>query len=109
MEILWWQRILQATDFDSEYDLTLLRDNRQTLRLFTKKGPSFYTKLRHIDIANHRLHQEISKGTIKLAWARTNDMPADGLTKALPRQKHEAFIKLIGRVDIEERIQRHNN
>jgi len=80
----------------------------KTLRLFTNKGPSFYTKLRHIDTANHWLHQEISKGTIKLAWARTNDMSADGLTKALPKQKHKAFIKLIGLVDIEERIQHHN-
>jgi len=27
-------------------------------------------------------------------------MPADGLTKALPRQKHEIFIKQLGLVDI---------
>jgi len=29
-------------------------------------------------------------------------MPADGLIKALPRQKHEAFVRQIGLVDIEE-------
>jgi len=44
-----------------------------------------------------------------LAWTRTTGMPADELTKALPRQKHEAFIKLIGLVDIAERIQHHGN
>ena len=27
-------------------------------------------------------------------------MPADGLTKALPRQKHEKFVKQLGLVDI---------
>ena len=32
-------------------------------------------------------------------------MIADGLTKALPRQRHEEFIKLIRLDDISERIQ----
>ena len=27
-------------------------------------------------------------------------MPADGLTKALPRQRHEAFVRLLGLTDI---------
>ena len=31
-------------------------------------------------------------------------MIADGLTKALPRQKFENFVKIIGLVDIEERV-----
>jgi len=29
-------------------------------------------------------------------------MPADGLMKVLPRQKHEAFVRQIGLVDISE-------
>ena len=32
-------------------------------------------------------------------------MPADGLTKALPRQRHEEFMKMISLVDISARIQ----
>jgi hypothetical protein len=31
-------------------------------------------------------------------------MPADGLTKALPRQKHEAFIGKLGLVDLSKVI-----
>jgi len=31
-------------------------------------------------------------------------MVTDGLTKALPRQKHEAFIHQLNLVDIQERI-----
>jgi hypothetical protein len=31
-------------------------------------------------------------------------MPADGLTKALPRQKHDIFIKQLGLVDISKRL-----
>lgn len=104
-EALWWSRLLQATEFDPENDLQILCDNRQTLRLFTSKGPAFYTKLRHIDIANHWLNQEVDKGTLKLTWIPTARMPADGLTKALPRQQHETFVRLIGLVDIADRLQ----
>jgi hypothetical protein len=32
----------------------------------------------------------------------TTGMPADGLMKALLRQKHEAFVRQIGLVDISE-------
>ena len=32
-------------------------------------------------------------------------MPADGLTKALPRQRHEEFVKMINLEDITARIQ----
>ena len=32
-------------------------------------------------------------------------MPADGLTKALPAQKHQNFIKLINMVNIADLIQ----
>jgi hypothetical protein len=31
-------------------------------------------------------------------------MPADGLTKALSRQKHDTFVKLLGLVNIKEQI-----
>ena len=31
-------------------------------------------------------------------------MPADGLTKALPRQKHKKFVQVSGLVDIAERL-----
>jgi hypothetical protein len=32
-------------------------------------------------------------------------MIADGLTKALPRQRFKAFVEMIGMVDIQERLQ----
>ena len=32
------------------------------------------------------------------------DIPADGLTKALPKQRHEVFIKQLGMEDILEEL-----
>jgi len=63
------------------------------------------TKLRHVDIHNHWLRQEHAERRVVFQWTPTRDMIADGLTKALPRQRHEEFIKLIRLDDISERIQ----
>ena len=56
-----------------------------------KESPKLVTKLKHINIHQHWLRQETAKGTVKIEWILTTDMLADGLTKALGLQKHEAF------------------
>ena len=66
----------------------------------TKDAPKLVTKLRHIDVTQHWLRQEVQAGKIKIEWTSTNDMAADGLTKALPRQKHEHFVNQLNIVDI---------
>jgi hypothetical protein len=37
-------------------------------------------------------------------WTPTKEMIADGLTKALGRQKFGNFVRMIGMVDISERL-----
>jgi hypothetical protein len=72
----------------------------QTVRLIIKESPKLVTKLKHIDIHQHWLRQETAKGTVKINWILTTDMPADGFTKALGPQKHMAFIKQLNIVDV---------
>jgi hypothetical protein len=63
-------------------------------------APKLMTKLRHIDIHQSWLRQEVQKGTVDVKWIPTRAMPADGFTKALPRQKHKEFMKMIGLVHV---------
>jgi len=65
-----------------------------------KESPKLVTKLKHVDIHQHWLRQEVEKGTIQIEWVGINDMPADGFTKYLPIQKHEAFLLQLNIVDI---------
>jgi hypothetical protein len=58
------------------------------------------TKLKHVDIHRHWLRELVQDGGIKISWIPTAQMPADGLTKALPRQRHEAFIQQLELVDL---------
>jgi hypothetical protein len=53
-----------------------------------------------VDIRQHWLREQIADKRIKIAWISTSNMPADGLTKALPRQKHQNFVQQLGLVDI---------
>ena len=48
--------------------------------------------LRHVDIHNCWVRQEAKKGQFEVKYLPTNEMPADGLTKALDRGKFEQFV-----------------
>ena len=85
---------------DIDEDLTALCDNLQTIRLMTKDAPKLVTKLRHINVHQHWLRQEVQAGRIKIEWALTNNMAANGLIKALLRQKHEHFVNQLNIIDI---------
>jgi len=69
-----------------------------------KDSPKLVTKLKHIDIHQYWLRQEVANGNINIEWVSTNDMVADGLTKGLPIQKHAEFMKQLNLVDIEHLI-----
>jgi hypothetical protein len=99
-ETLWWKRFFQSIHLDPGHELAVSYDNQQTIRLLTKETPQLSTKLKHVDVHQHWLRQEVQQGRIHINWVRSTDMPADGLTKALPCQKHEAFVQQIGLVDI---------
>jgi hypothetical protein len=104
-ETYWWTRLFKSIDFNPGQDQTTINcDNIQTIRLLTKQTPVLATKLKHVDIHNHWLRQEVQNGNIQIDWVSTHNMPADGLTKNLPRQKHDIFVGQLGLVDIGYRL-----
>jgi hypothetical protein len=99
-ELAWWKRFFDSIQFDSGHDLKIYGDNQQAIRILTNSTPQFSTKLRHIDISRNWLRQEVQAKRLAIEWVPTADMPADGLTKILPRQKQETFVRQLGLVDI---------
>ena len=99
-EALWWNRIFKDLGFNLDQKLTIHCDNRQTIRLLVKELPTLITKLKHVDIRRHWLREQVSDEKIKIDWVPTSQMSADGLTKALPRQKHQNFVRQLGLVDL---------
>jgi hypothetical protein len=102
-EAIFISRLLRELGIDLlQKTITIQCDNTQTINLVTKETSKLQTKLRHVDIHNHWLRQEVQRGTISVEYIPSASMPADGLTKALPRNKWKAFLdhlKLVERTD----------
>jgi hypothetical protein len=96
VELQYWDRFCRNIGFTLQTKKALWCDNAQTVRLVQGDADRIQTKLRHIDIHQMWLRQEFSSGRIAIEWKPTADMPADGFTKLLPRQKHENFIRQLG-------------
>lgn len=103
-QAIWWNHLFEKLHFNTGHELSIKNDNRQTIRLLTAQTPVLTTKLRHVDISQHWLREQVQNGILRVEWVATNDMTADGLTKALPRQKQERFVRQLGLVDIKERL-----
>ncbi|CEL02103.1 hypothetical protein ASPCAL03275 [Aspergillus calidoustus] len=102
--MFWWKRLFEAIEFDPEHQISILCDNQQTINLLTKEDPQIRTKLRHVDIHGQWLRQEVQAKHVDIRWVPSAEMPADGLTKVLPDQKHQEFMKMLGLVDVKSLI-----
>ena len=79
-------------------------DNTQTIRLVTAEIATLKTNLRHVDIYNHWLRQEVQRGSIAVRYTKSAQMLADGLTKALLNDAFDRFVRQLGLVDISEQL-----
>ena len=82
-----------------ESTITIHCDNTQTIQLINKEISKLQTKLRHVDIHNHWLRQEVARGVIRVEYVPSSEMLADGFTKVLPANKWAGFLKQLGLVE----------
>lgn len=99
-ETIWWYRFFKNLGFHLDEDTSIKCDNKQTVRLVVKEAPKLVTKLKHVDVHHHWLGQGVEQRRLNVEWTTTDDMAADGFTKALRHQKHVAFVKQLCLVDI---------
>jgi hypothetical protein len=79
-------------------------NNAQTIRLVTMDIGQLQTKLRHVDIHNYWLRQEVNRGHISVIYKKSNELMADGLTKALGVSQHQRFMEQVSLKDISKRL-----
>lgn len=103
-EAIFTSRLFKAMTLKLNEPLIINCDNTQTLRLITEDSAKLITRLRHVDIHQHWLRQEYAAKRVLFEWMATKEMIADGLTKALPKQKLNNFVRMLGMENIEERV-----
>ena len=95
-EALFLNRLLHELTITLENGLlTIQCDNLQTIRLVNRDLVTLQTKLRHVDIHNHWIRQEVANGRISVVYTPSDEMIADGFTKALPREKWQGFLDVL--------------
>jgi hypothetical protein len=62
--VFWWKRLFNAIQFDPQHQIAILCDNHQTIRLLRNDEPFISTRLKHVDIHQHWLRQEVQLGHI---------------------------------------------
>jgi hypothetical protein len=81
-----------------------MRDEVRTVILYwdiqgsisLSKKPKYHAWVKHIDIKHHFIEEEVQDGVIDLIYFPIVLQTADGLTKALPRDKFERFVAGVG-------------
>jgi hypothetical protein len=105
-ESLFVSRLLKELDIKlDDHRIRILCDNTQTINIVTREIGYLRTKLRHVDIHNHWLRQEVQEGRITVEYVSTDDMIADGLTKVLTNTSFKRFVSQVGLVDVNHHLQ----
>jgi hypothetical protein len=104
-EMAEWLRLFDSLALKLNEVPVIWCDNQQTVGIVTKKQEKLHTKLKHVDIHQNWVRQEVAAGRINV---RTSQMPANGLTKILPKQQHAHFVRQLGLVNIKDLILRSN-
>lgn len=94
-EALWWQQLLEQ--FDGNQSVPIMCDNQSAICVARNQG--FNPRTKHISIRYHFVRDALDQGNVTLDYVSTKQQPADGFTKSLTKQNHEAFKKLLGIVD----------
>ena len=79
---------------DLGFAFPLLIDNTGSIAV--SSGEKITRNARHINIRYHHIRDLIQKGLIEVRHVSSNQMAADGFTKALPEPKFKEFRDLIG-------------
>ncbi len=80
-EALWLKPLTSELRSKPSGALVLREDNQSAIAM--AKNPHFYGRSKHIAIKYHFVREQISAGTFRLEYCRTEDMLADMLTKGL--------------------------
>jgi transposase InsO family protein len=92
-EALWMQKLMRCLGKEVR-PLQIYCDSQGAIAL--AKGEAISARSKHIAVHYFFSRDRITSGEISLSYLRTNEMPADVLTKALPNPMHNNCLKLMG-------------
>jgi len=92
-EALWLRKLLSALGVDG--GAVPMGEDNQACRALAS-NPEATGRTKHVDVAYHMVREYVARGDVKCYFLPSAEMPADGLTKALPGPAFKAFRHAAG-------------
>jgi hypothetical protein len=92
-EAIWLRQLLASFGYKQQ-PTCIYSDNNGSISL--TRDPSFHARSKHIDIQYHYTRERVEDGDVTFRHLPGTEMPADILTKGLPRHKHWKFVPMLG-------------
>jgi transposase InsO family protein len=93
-EICWVQQLLRELGYSFSIPSPLLIDNQSAIAV--AKNPEHHGRMKHLDLRFYWLRDQVAKKRITVSYLETENMPADLLTKALPKPQVERLRLMMG-------------
>lgn len=85
------------------YELGVHEDDVQTVRIYgdnqsslsLTENPVIHQRTKHVDVQHHYIRSQVSLRKVEIYYIPTEEMSADGLTKALKASKHCSFMEML--------------
>ena len=96
MEICWVQNLLKELGYTSSAPAKLYMDNQSAMSV--AKNPEHHGRMKHLDLCYYWLQDQVVIKKIQPLYFKTEDMPADLLTKPLTKPQVEKLQAEMGLV-----------
>jgi hypothetical protein len=101
-EICWVQNLLNELGYTVSAPSTLYIDNQSALS--AAKNPEHHGRMKHLDLCFYWLRDKVQSRILQPLYLPSEDMPADLLTKALPRPQVIKLRSMMGLVNDDEGV-----
>ena len=99
-ESIWIQGLLDELGYTVTNSNLIYGDHQGSIALAT--NPEYHARTKHIDIQYHFIRECVQNNKIDLKYCPTADMVADGMTKALARERNMDLLAKMGVGEIAE-------
>ena len=93
-ECLWLRTILSELGYSQQEPTFIYSDNLGAISLTSDSV--LHQRVKHIDIRHHFIRDHVENGDVKAEYLRTEDQPADALTKLLTAVLHSRHATTLG-------------
>ena len=93
-ELMFLRNLFTEFGYSFTSPSTLFIDNMSAINV--AKDPEHHGRMKHLPLSYYWLRDEVNKGIIRPVHCPTQEMPADILTKPLPREKVVSCCKMLG-------------